>query len=349
MAVFEDRPDYDEPHALRAARAAWGMQRALDDVQPRARKAAGHAHRAELRTIVRGDIGSRFVRRDYTCIGDVVNRAQRHESKCPLGGVLFSADLYARIEGAREVEEMTRPRAEGHRPARQRATCSRVSKRHMRCVRRNIVAVAGATLALGLVAAGGAAWRTTRPTRPAIRTTRSAPGGASPTARACCCAASRRTRRARCSRTAGLRRSRAPRRRRRARPARPQPPDAGTPDAQQPVPSVQHVEATVGPVVVDEGALPQGGEQTGRARKRYEECVEKHGGLDQRPRPGRRALPGARDARARRGRYGEETQRRRREGSALRRRRGRSPLRGCSRRAARGGHAGGQVQYKCSR
>jgi class 3 adenylate cyclase len=47
------------------------------------------------------------VRRDYTCIGDVVNRAQRHEAKAPLGAVLLSADLYARIEDQVEVEEMT--------------------------------------------------------------------------------------------------------------------------------------------------------------------------------------------------------------------------------------------------
>ncbi|MCC6215407.1 MAG: response regulator [Polyangiaceae bacterium] len=107
MAVFEARPELDEPHALRAARAAWGMQRALDDFN--AGRESPLVMRIGLNSgpIVRGDIGSRFVRRDYTCIGDVVNRAQRHESKCPLGGVLLSADTHARIADHVVVEEMT--------------------------------------------------------------------------------------------------------------------------------------------------------------------------------------------------------------------------------------------------
>ena len=87
MAVFEDKPPVGDPHALRAARAAFGMQRAL-------RQFAERADPLQMRIgvncgpVVRGDIGSRLVRRDYTCIGDVVNRAQRYEANAPKGGVL---------------------------------------------------------------------------------------------------------------------------------------------------------------------------------------------------------------------------------------------------------------------
>lgn len=106
MAVFEDAPQYDEPHALRAAKAAWGMQRALDRFNEGRQPPLVMRIGLNCGPIVRGDIGSRHVRRDYTCIGDTVNRAQRHESKCPLGGVLLSADLYERIKQHVQVEEI---------------------------------------------------------------------------------------------------------------------------------------------------------------------------------------------------------------------------------------------------
>lgn len=106
MAVFEDRPELDEPHALRAARAAWAMQQALAEFN--ADKAHPLAMRVGINSgpIVRGDIGSKFVRRDYTCIGDTVNRAQRHESKAPKGGVLLSRATYERVREHVEVEEL---------------------------------------------------------------------------------------------------------------------------------------------------------------------------------------------------------------------------------------------------
>jgi adenylate cyclase len=107
MAVFEDRPELDEPHALRAARAAFAMQQALAEFNRQKGWEKPLLMRIGLNSgmVVRGDIGSRLVRRDYTCIGDVVNRAQRHESKAPLGGVLLSRDTYARIQDLVDVEE----------------------------------------------------------------------------------------------------------------------------------------------------------------------------------------------------------------------------------------------------
>jgi CheY-like chemotaxis protein/class 3 adenylate cyclase len=109
MAVFVDKPQFEEPHTLRAARAAWAMQQSLADYNERRALPSPLIMRIGLNAgpVVRGDIGSRFVRRDYTCIGDVVNRAQRHEAKAPLGGVLLSRDLYTRIKEYVEVEEMT--------------------------------------------------------------------------------------------------------------------------------------------------------------------------------------------------------------------------------------------------
>jgi CheY-like chemotaxis protein/class 3 adenylate cyclase len=107
MAVFEDRPELDEQHALRAVRAAWEMQRALLSFNQNRSQPLVMRIGLNCGKLVRGDIGSRYVRRDYTCIGDVVNRAQRHESKCPLGGVLLSAAVHDRVKDQVLVEEIT--------------------------------------------------------------------------------------------------------------------------------------------------------------------------------------------------------------------------------------------------
>lgn len=106
MAVFEDDPLRDEPHALRAARAALGMQDALRSFASRDIPLVMRVG-INAGPIVRGDIGSRFVRRDYTCIGDTVNRAQRHESLAPKGGVLLSDEVYRRVREHVIVETLT--------------------------------------------------------------------------------------------------------------------------------------------------------------------------------------------------------------------------------------------------
>ena len=95
MALFDDLPDAD-PAPLRAARAALRMQQAVSN----AKLPIPVQVRIGINTgpLVRGDLGSRFVRRDYTVVGDVVNRAQRLEANAPRGGVLVSDTTYAAIK-----------------------------------------------------------------------------------------------------------------------------------------------------------------------------------------------------------------------------------------------------------
>jgi DNA-binding response OmpR family regulator len=95
MAVFEERPD--EPSAaVRAVRAAIAMQdglaafRAAHPDRPRVSIRIG----INMGPVVRGDIGSRHVRRDFTVIGDVVNRAQRFEANAPHDGILVGERTY---------------------------------------------------------------------------------------------------------------------------------------------------------------------------------------------------------------------------------------------------------------
>ncbi len=95
MALFVD--DEKEPGALKAVRAGLGIQQALSGwvtsagVQLQARVGINTG------PVIRGDLGSRHFRRDYTVVGDTVNRAQRFESKAPRGGVLVSEATYLAV------------------------------------------------------------------------------------------------------------------------------------------------------------------------------------------------------------------------------------------------------------
>jgi class 3 adenylate cyclase len=94
MALFDELPDGD-PAPLRAVRAGLSMQAALREWNgQRAGNPLLIRIGVNMGPVVRGDIGSRHVRRDYTVIGDVVNRAQRFEANAPKGGVLVGEQTF---------------------------------------------------------------------------------------------------------------------------------------------------------------------------------------------------------------------------------------------------------------
>jgi DNA-binding response OmpR family regulator len=93
MAVFPEQRGR-APAPERAVRAGLAMQAAMPGLH--ARQPVKLAMRIGINTgpVVRGDLGSRVVRRDYTVIGDTVNQANRYESKSPIGRVLVSRSTY---------------------------------------------------------------------------------------------------------------------------------------------------------------------------------------------------------------------------------------------------------------
>jgi CheY-like chemotaxis protein len=99
MAIFDEARGQPPP-AERAVRAALAMQAAMPAFN--AGRTVVLAMRIGINTgpVIRGDLGSRVVRRDYTVIGDTVNQANRYESRCPPGGVMVSASTRA-VLGAR--------------------------------------------------------------------------------------------------------------------------------------------------------------------------------------------------------------------------------------------------------
>jgi len=105
MAIFEDARG-KPPAAERAVRAGLAMQAALPWFNQG--RSVQLAMRIGINTgpVVRGDLGSRVVRRDYTVIGDTVNQANRYESRCPPGAVLISASTRSALGDRARVSEL---------------------------------------------------------------------------------------------------------------------------------------------------------------------------------------------------------------------------------------------------
>lgn len=104
MAVFPDIPGKATP-AERATRAAMAMQEAMQAFN------FGREIPLQMRIgvntgpVIRGDLGAAVVRRDYTVIGDTVNRANRYEMNCPVGSVLVSSSTREILADAVDVVE----------------------------------------------------------------------------------------------------------------------------------------------------------------------------------------------------------------------------------------------------
>jgi DNA-binding response OmpR family regulator len=106
MAIFEDGRGR-ELAAVRATRAALAMQAAM--LEFNARRTIQLAMRIGINTgpVIRGDLGSRVVRRDYTVIGDTVNQANRYEARCPPGEVLVSGTTREQLGDRARVRKVT--------------------------------------------------------------------------------------------------------------------------------------------------------------------------------------------------------------------------------------------------
>ncbi len=107
MAIFEDQRGH-APAPERATRAALAMQAAMKAFNEEGRTIQ-LAMRIGINTgpVVRGDLGSRVFRRDYTVIGDTVNQANRYESRCPPNEVLVSISTREALGDRVKVREIT--------------------------------------------------------------------------------------------------------------------------------------------------------------------------------------------------------------------------------------------------
>ncbi|HEY5928253.1 MAG TPA: response regulator [Kofleriaceae bacterium] len=105
MAVFEDQRGQLAPPE-RAVRAALAMQAAMPAFND------GRTIQLSMRIgintgqVVRGDLGSRVFRRDYTVIGETVNQANRYEARCPHNEVLVSQSTRDALGERARVREM---------------------------------------------------------------------------------------------------------------------------------------------------------------------------------------------------------------------------------------------------
>jgi DNA-binding response OmpR family regulator len=96
VAIFSSLPGLDPP-AVRACRAGVSFQLEMEEHNATALEPLRTRIGINTGEVIMGLIGG-GERKDYTVIGDQVNRAQRLESKSPVDGLLLSESTYASVQ-----------------------------------------------------------------------------------------------------------------------------------------------------------------------------------------------------------------------------------------------------------
>jgi len=110
MAIF-NAPVRQPDHALRAARAALGLQRAVSAIPGPSKRPSFRVGLSTGPALV-GNIGSPQLR-NFTAIGDTTNLAARLQTFAAVGSVVISERTYRLIEPVAEVRQLGVPELKG--------------------------------------------------------------------------------------------------------------------------------------------------------------------------------------------------------------------------------------------
>jgi class 3 adenylate cyclase len=115
MALF-NAPSQQPDHALRACRAALGMQRAVAPLVAEAPGMPRFGIGVNTGEALVGNIGSEAIR-NFTAIGDTVNLASRLQTRAEGGQVLINASTYAQVKDHVEARPLGRIQVKGKEEA----------------------------------------------------------------------------------------------------------------------------------------------------------------------------------------------------------------------------------------
>ncbi len=105
VMAFFNAPLPQDQHELRAVRAAWALQRAVQETAASGGPQVGYGVGVNTGDAIVGNIGTEQLM-NYTVIGDIVNVAQRLQSVARAGEVLVAETTYAAVKDYVEAESL---------------------------------------------------------------------------------------------------------------------------------------------------------------------------------------------------------------------------------------------------